>query len=650
MASVKLESVFMSPDNEVAVFAGAEWCRYVQAATGHAPQRVAQAEDTQGVLVLACTGDPCFAQLPAKVRQRADDLRFDGFAAGCCEGNVYVTAREPRGLLFGVYDLLEKELGLVFGGPHEGQEYIPRAEAAHITRDLTVSNPGLEIRIVGFHDGTNVPIPELPFDWPRMLDWMAKRKFNGFQAFCEPYAAHRDEILTVVKKRGLLVEYGGHSYPRLLPADELETSHPDFVAKDAEGNLNLRNFCFSNPGLRRHLAEAICARLTEFPEIAIFDLWPSDGAPFCECPECRKKEPAEWLLETTGDIARLVAEQHPGVLLAHLVYDMFTRPPEHAARLPDNVITQFCHYWDRIQNRPVYDYRQGRKALKTADETRRLTARGRPPRDHRQNCEELQGWCELASRPGVFSYYTDLKIKSVIANVAAAIRSDMRYYTLSGIAGFTDCLVLPRMWMHQAFTLFVLGEFAWDNETPASELAPRFGRGVFGIEAEADVNSYYAELADFLNEPSILGYNVLDLVHRSAKETALFAGVIERLVQPARCDMEKALARLDELADTIAARPGVNPVAARELRHATTQLSLVARRNFALYLAYAFKEKGGAWKAADAQRQALELTRAMRDSTVLNARYAPSDGPFERIMREIEELGKAVAAMEASST
>lgn len=613
--SIDCRALVYDAASDTVCFAAKEWQRYAAQVSGRTVKEAGMNPLPRGALILSAYGDELFPALPDPVKQAAEEVRLDGFAAGVFEQNIYVVGREPRGVLYGVYDLLEHDLGLVFAGPHEGEEYVPRDNALQICRPLVAQSPAMELRILGFHAYTGRTIADYPFDWKRMIDWMAKRKFNGIQTGIQPYLDKRDDVLPALRQRGFLIELGKHAIPELMPPSEVYDEHPDFFAKAPDGTPRLSNLCFSNMAMRQFLLERLKKRVGSLPEVDIWDLWPTDGPPFCECKVCRRRPPGEWILETTTDIAATLMDEAPGVRFTHLAYDYFTRAPEHVQSLPSNMIVQYCDYWDRIQNKPVYDYRQGRAALKTPEQTELLRTQNRPPRDHRQVCEELDGWLEITPHTALFSYYTDLVIKRAMTHVVGAIRRDMTYFAHAGVQGFMDCLTLPQLWINQALNAFALGDLSWDPTQSESAVVRRFVKGMFGADAVHAGVRYYQALATLLNQPCMLGFNPLDLVHRDPMEVEHFAGLVERMIEPTRLAFNEQLAALRQSADAVASDAGASRQAVKEMDMATYQLDWTLRYKFEVYLAHGYKRREKPANALACVERAGKLLSTFRESS-----------------------------------
>ncbi len=612
------QHIRFDPAHEVTTFAAEEWRRYAGALTGRARAPARSKPGGQNV-VIAVQGDAVFDRLPGPVRRRTREIRHDGFAAGAYRGTAYIAALQPRGALFGVYDLLEREGGIVFAAPGPGGEYVPRLRDVVVRAPLAVRNPRLPLRAVAFHLGTEV-LTERVF--AEVTDWLAKRKFSGLGiAGLKEYEALCPRLDPEIRRRGLNLDVGGHSARHLLPPEQYAATHPGFFAVDAAGRRYTTNLCYSNAAMRAELARRVGDVLARHPAITEFGLWPPDGVAACQCGVCRTRPPGYWTYQTAAFVARRIRRAHPAVRIMHLAYDLYTRVPPGVQPLPGNVAVQFCEYWDRAQNLPLCDYRQGRDALKDEAEHRAFAAEKRCLRNHRQIVAEMAGWLRATRCPTVFSYYSDLQIRKVINHAAAAIRQDLAFYQALGMQGFTDCLCYPARWMASALNLYALGVYAWDEQPDPSELARRLGRGLFGPGAEEPVAEYYAALDELENRPCTLGFNPYDLLHRSPKEIAHFAGVVDELVEPTRRTFEERLARLRACVKAVRALRGVDRRHAEDLRQMTVHLEFVWRLHWAYYLAIAHVARRDKRRGAAALREAARALRAYAANTILDGRF-----------------------------
>jgi hypothetical protein len=560
-------------------FAASELQRYVKLLSGKKWVINGLAMPHEGNIVLTIVNDVDACRLPDKVKEMCSRIRNDGFVSGEFKGTVYIIAKETRGVLYGVYDLLESEAGIVFGGPNQGEEYIPALKTFAVRKKISLQNPTLAHRFIGFH------IMEEFSAWVPMMDWMSKRKFNGMQIFIPVYLQNRDKLLQDIKKRGMQIDAGGHSAFEFLNPDTYLKSHPGYYSKNHKGRVTAKQLCYSNQAMRREYAGNILLFLKNYPEISIISLWPQDGLGECQCRACQKNSVNKSLIETIIYVAELVAAEFPKVMVCHLAYLNYVNVPSGIKKLPENVLIHFCDYWDRTINKPIFDYRQGAATLHDETDVKESAKLGCEFRNHRNICEQLAQWRMVANHPTVFSYYSDLVMKKkLLTNVAAAIKKDMIYYKALGIEGYTDCCPFPQLWMALAWNAFALAEFSWNSEGNYQNTLFRFTRGVIGKGTEKITAKFYRLLAELQNEPSLLGFNTLDLLHRNSRETAYFAGVIPELVEPTRKAFSRLFSEMRGLLSQLSKIKGAHKNNAHTLEKMVTQVETELENQFSLYL------------------------------------------------------------------
>ena len=574
--------IFCNAGNSVVDFAAAELAMYVLRLTKKKAKVVEGGGNPErGDVVLLLVDNPEIYS-PKQIKALIPLIRHDGFIRGMCSNVCYIAAREARGILYGVYDLLERECGVVFAGP--GMEYLPDALNVSFRGRLVVHNPALPMRFIGFHAFDDAA------SLPGIFDWMAKKKFNGLQMFANHYMENREVVRReAAEKRGMQLDIGAHSAFFFLPPDKYLISHPEYYAKNTEGKP--KQFCYSNSSAADALAERVNAFLDDNPDVAVVGLWPEDGFVECSCRNCAGKNLARLVYEFVSRAAVSIAARHPAVLINHLAYLNSTCPPAGVAPLHDNVLVNFCDYWDRTNNRPVYDYRYGCKPLKDEPESAEYRKTGASFRDHKEICGEMIAWTKLTKHPTVFSYYSDLIMKQrLLTNVGKSIQRDMRYLHALSYEGFVDCCCHPHEWTAMAWNLFALGEFSWDFEMEYDEVFKRFCRGAFGKTGTAAGQRFYGLLDELENEPCLLGFNVLDLLHRNPREIAYFAGVVPALVEPCDVRFASLLRMMRDALDKLSSK-NAPAGTVQSLRQNVCRIEEKIKDKFAAYLGFAMARK-----------------------------------------------------------
>lgn len=187
---------------------------------------------------------------------------------------------DAQGTCYAVYDFIERFLGVRFFGPSPENVFIPEARKIKVACQQIRRAPAIKYR-----HGT------CTFEWPIVKEqymgatgdmqqlfirrlrmggrkWAANHAFTGYQ----------DRFLRKNPKR-----------PELF-----ESYHPEYFAKGRKGGASERQFCYTNPGFIRQVAEDAVRYFREgktFAEqIALGDYFaivPLDNANWCTCEECQ---------------------------------------------------------------------------------------------------------------------------------------------------------------------------------------------------------------------------------------------------------------------------------------------------------------------------------------------------------------------------
>lgn len=127
--SVKIDSL----DSSVVVNAAEQLKKYIALCTGYSEEN---RENNDYLIFL-------------KTDITRNDIKYDGYEIENGDGFTSITAREPRGILFGVYDFLEKYFGVRFLAPD--CEIVPRRADFCLPKEKFVYNPKFPLR--GVYNG-----------------------------------------------------------------------------------------------------------------------------------------------------------------------------------------------------------------------------------------------------------------------------------------------------------------------------------------------------------------------------------------------------------------------------------------------------------------------------------------------------------------
>ena len=250
----------------------------------------------------------------------------DGFAWQADANGVELHGRNPRGLLYAVYDFLEA-LGCRWVSPGASGERLPSGTRFDLPDGPVSETAALLGRclIVGHY-----AFMQDVEDW---IVWAARNRLNTI--FCHvidgplalgaapegQWQAHKEAAVALARQRGMVIEHGGHGLAALLPRKLFRRMPEAFRYHDGK-RVRDYNFCPScEEGLsviRQH-AEA---HFRAHPEVDVFHLWPDDipGGGWCECERCRDYTPSEQSLLAVNAAAEVLGAVNPDAQISFIAY------------------------------------------------------------------------------------------------------------------------------------------------------------------------------------------------------------------------------------------------------------------------------------------------------------------------------------------
>jgi hypothetical protein len=329
--------VIPDQSDQIVQFAASELKTYLQKITGVEMKILEQsnARGKKGIIQL--------------IFEKKESLKWDGFRMEINREQIRLSARESRGLLYAVYNLLEGS-GCLFFYPGEKEEIVPRKNEIAFAMDTIICNPILEHRGLAPYglNGGSVDMGR------KFIDWMAKNRLNYILVSENRPSdsdgpahgsiwkeVHRD-LLPELQKRGFVIEMSEHCAPVFFPR-ALFKEHPDWFAM-SNGQRKLGpppysgQMCYSNKEAVDYYANAIANYAAKHPEFHIIGTWPLDGGEYCECENC--KDP-ETVFKAVMHVAEKVKKVRPDMIVEHLAYKVQTwRPP--GMEIPKNMSVLWC--------------------------------------------------------------------------------------------------------------------------------------------------------------------------------------------------------------------------------------------------------------------------------------------------------------------
>ncbi len=253
-------------------------------------------------------------------------------------GSKLVIGGGKRGILYGVYSLLEKYFGVRFFT--KDVEKIYDAESIEINQVDDHFTPPFEYREISYWNAWD---PE----------FSVKMKING--AFVRQL---RDEdgggMGYAGEHKGLV-----HTFSHLLPAQEFFADHPEYYALNEKGVRDPSGLCLSNPKVFSNVLKNAKKWLRDSKIKDILSVSINDGnVAYCNCEKCRKIREKEGgvsgnVLRFVNKIAKALSREFPDVLVDTIIYGEVLEVPK-ITRPRENVIVRVCGWTTRSHS--IADY------------------------------------------------------------------------------------------------------------------------------------------------------------------------------------------------------------------------------------------------------------------------------------------------------
>ena len=275
--------------------------RFIGEATGVTVRQTTDAEAADHMILVGTTAYDTDA-----VKAARSEIKDDGYAMLVDGGNLYVTGALDRGTLFGVYDFLEKYLGVRIYG---GVTYPEKREMYEIKENYRVDIPA-DLCTVYYS-----PVAYRRTSWTAVNDGWAYFPFwNCYNSSEFKFAG--GAVHTIAH----LAETGGDLSP---------------------------NPCLTDENIYQTVLKNVRLELEKRPDAQYVNISQTDGTSHgCRCKNCLAVEAEEgspsgpWI-RFVNRIANDIKEDYPNVLVETLAYT-FTEEPPKVTKPAENVAVCLC--------------------------------------------------------------------------------------------------------------------------------------------------------------------------------------------------------------------------------------------------------------------------------------------------------------------
>ncbi|MCY3023992.1 MAG: DUF4838 domain-containing protein [Planctomycetota bacterium] len=357
--------------------------------------------------------------------------------------SLTISGGRPRGVLYGVYGLLEDHLGCRWYT--RDCEKVEKKDPLSVPGDLNQRvKPRLEYREVF---------------WTEALegDWTARNRQNAANA-------------KLTAKHGGKIVYGTfvHTFERILSSGKEFAAHPEYfsMVKGKRVGQNTQ-LCLTNPEVLEIAIKTVKEWIAKNPTANIFSVSQNDCHNPCECPNCKAIDDAEGshagtLIKFVNAIGEAIEKDHPQVAIDTLAYQYTRKPPKSVIPRP-NVIVRLCSI-ECCFSHPLD---------------------GCPEKTNVSFVEDLKGWNKLTKRLYIWDYTTDFSHYIMPFPNLGVLDKNVRTFADNGVVGIFEQgnyspggggeLSELRGW--------VLAKLLWDPSRNGEELIKEFIAGAYGPAA-----------------------------------------------------------------------------------------------------------------------------------------------------------------------
>jgi hypothetical protein len=389
---------------------------------------------------------------------RLKDL--DAFKLCVSNGNLRIVGGGPSGVLYGVYELLERFGECGWFAPW--CEKVPEREAFEVPGDLDFADaPAFDQRSASwlhtkerYTKGGNAFAAKMRF---KHTDGTPGGKFGG------PGVRYA---------RGLSWDNGIKHFVR--PETHFE-EHPEWFCEIGGVRRGVWPWqvCYTAPGLAEFVAERVKEVLRTCPCADAISIAQMDCANNCQCAACRAA--AKEAGATSGPsilfanaVAEEVEKEFPDALIETLAYQ-YTRKPPKKTRLRHNVIPCLCTIeCDFAQPIDVSPYKQN------------ISFR-----------DDIRGWAKQTDLLYVWDYTTDFRNYTMPFPNVYALQGNVKFFRDNGV----KCLFEQGAYQgrHGDFAelkSWLLAKWMWNPDLPMEPLLDDFFAGYYG-KAAPFVRDYF---------------------------------------------------------------------------------------------------------------------------------------------------------------
>ena len=259
----------------------------------------------------------------------------DGFAVRRRDGTIYVMSPEPRGCIYGVYALIERNSDFIF----------PRPDSEPVFTRV----PKLELREADFRE--RPAFDQLRGWWICGPMYHAETELWYVRQRCSmtPAVLSKPGVYERAVKFGTIINRGGgHNMPGFY-TDEMFAAHPEYFGEEKgarQRDIRKVHPCFSNLDGAHAAGRVVVERMRQLPEQPPkrYSIKHADHQTLCSCALCRANPDSvsTRFFKYLNEMMKEVRAVYPDTVIVTFGYQITAEPP--AVKVDDHVLVSFCPY------------------------------------------------------------------------------------------------------------------------------------------------------------------------------------------------------------------------------------------------------------------------------------------------------------------
>lgn len=457
--------------HEVYEFAAEELARYYAKITGEFLPRYTQ-KQTDAI--------PIYLGSPGYMESQGYDvplsqLRYDGYVLTVTPTAIFITGKEKRSILYGVYRLLETAgCKWMFPGP-EGEQ-IPHIPNLKFAPCEIIDNPDFEVRASCDDTHRDEIVDSYWEETLEKFDWACKNRLNSYyggvsisgDVFAKPL------YMREITKRDFMLEAGGHAMIHYVDKSLFDQNPELFRMKDGVRRAD-GNFCSMNPQAVQMVVDGIGNLLEKVPSVKRFHIWFDDTfeGSWCDCEKCKDLTPAMQCF----NVVRAVANAFPQLAVDFLLYHDSEDTSSITETLPPNVSAEYAP-------------RERCYAHSIADTTCHR---------NKEYYQRLLNAHKIFPSIYPFEYYGDMILFNKMGvNLQHTIAKDFSDYKNLGVNAIKILMFNRYSWFAYKLNMVTFARCAWNLSADVMKIREELCRTYYGNCAE-DMMKFYRLQEEFTN-------------------------------------------------------------------------------------------------------------------------------------------------------